>query len=195
LRQGIKHNLKTNVSYFITPTIVGWVDLFTRKEIRDILINSLRYCHIHKGLNIFAYCVMSNHIHLIVNCNEPFMLKDTIREFKRHASSKMFEWMERNPESRKEWMKTIFTEAAKNDRKSKKIKLWKTGNHAIELRNEIFTWAKVEYIHKNPVRAGWISKPEHWIYSSARNYQDKSAVLKEVFCLTPPLNFKSYPNF
>lgn len=80
-RQGIKQNIKSNKSYFITPTVIGWIDVFTRKEIRDIVIESLRYCHYHKGLNVYAYCIMSNHIHLIVNCNEPFQLKDTIRDY------------------------------------------------------------------------------------------------------------------
>jgi hypothetical protein len=59
------------------------------------------------------------------------------------------------------------------------------------LINEKFTWTKVLYIHQNPVRAGWVSKPEDWLYSSARNYREEDALLEEVICLTPPLNFKS----
>ncbi|MCA1751266.1 MAG: transposase [Flavobacteriales bacterium] len=191
MRQGVKHNIKNNSSYFITPTVIGWVDVFTRQEIREIIIDSLHYCHVNKGLNIFAYCIMPNHLHLIVNCNEPFQLKDTIRDFKRHTSTKIFEWITSNPESRKEWMTTLFAAAADNDGKSKHIKIWQTGNHAIELMNAKFTWRKVLYIHNNPVRAGWVSKPEDWIYSSARNYLEQESVLNDVICLTPPLNFKN----
>src|SRR5690606_12900444 len=115
-----------------------------------IVIESLRYCHYHKGLNVYAYCIMSNHLHLIVNCNEPFQLKDTIRDFKRHTSSAIFNWIMNNPESRRDWMKQFFSEAASGDSKSKNIKIWQTGNHAIELVNERFTWKKVLYIHNNP---------------------------------------------
>ncbi|NEN24686.1 transposase [Cryomorpha ignava] len=189
-RQGIKQNIKNNTSYFITPTVIGWIDIFTRREIRDIVIESLRYCHYHKGLNVYGYCIMSNHLHLIVNCNEPFQLRDTIRDFKRHTSSTIFQWIMGNPESRRDWMTGLFTGAANEDIKSKNIKIWQTGNHAIELINEQFTWRKVLYIHDNPVRAGLVSNPEDWIYSSARNYIEKEAVFEEVSCLPPPLNFK-----
>lgn len=191
MRPGIKQNIKFNGSYFITPTVIGWVDIFTRKEIRDIVIDSLRYCHMHKGLNIYAFCIMSNHLHLIVNCNEPFQLKDAIRDFKRHTSAEIFEWISNNSESRKEWMTAIFRKAAKEDSQSKRIKIWQTGNHAIELINEKFTWRKVLYIHNNPVRAGFVNQPEDWLYSSARNYMEMDALLKEVVCLKPPLNFKA----
>ena len=83
-----------------------------------------------------------------------------------------------------------FTEAANKDVKSKNIKIWQTGNHAIELINEHFTWRKVLYIHDNPVRAGLVSNPEDWIYSSAPNYIEREAVFREVNCLKPPLNFR-----
>jgi REP element-mobilizing transposase RayT len=80
MRQGIKHNIKENNSYYLTMTVVRWVDLFSRKSQRDLFISSLKYCIQEKGLNFYAYCVMTNHIHLIVNCNEPHHLRDTIRD-------------------------------------------------------------------------------------------------------------------
>jgi putative transposase len=58
------------------------VDVFTRKNHRDAIIESIRYCQKEKGLVIFAYCIMSNHIHMIANTNEPFLLKDTIRDLR-----------------------------------------------------------------------------------------------------------------
>ena len=60
-------------------------------------------------------------------------------------------------------------------------------NHAIELYSERFTWIKVRYIHQNPVRAGLVTSPEFWKYSSASNYQEMKSVLPEVYRLTPPL--------
>jgi putative transposase len=64
--------LKTSNSeglYFLTFQIVGWVDLFTRKIYKDIAIESFKYCQINKGLRLFAYVIMSNHIHLIAKSN------------------------------------------------------------------------------------------------------------------------------
>ena len=71
MQQGQKQNLKSDKAYFITMTVVGWVDVFTRKNHRDAIIESLKYCQKEKGLIIFAYVVMSNHIHMIVHTNDP----------------------------------------------------------------------------------------------------------------------------
>ena len=80
MQQGQKQNLKSDKAYYITMTVVGWVDIFTRKNHRDTIIESLKYCQKEKGLIIFAYVIMSKNIHMIVNKNEPFVLKDTIRD-------------------------------------------------------------------------------------------------------------------
>ena len=84
---GEKKNIKTNSSYFLTMTVVDWIDVFSRKNHCDAIIDSLKYCQAHKGLVVFAYCIMSNHIHLVVNVDEPFQLKDTIRDFKKLPGS------------------------------------------------------------------------------------------------------------
>jgi REP element-mobilizing transposase RayT len=132
---------------------------------------------------------MTNHLHMIVNCNEPFQLSDVIRDFKRFTSTACFEWIQRNPESRREWMTDIFLKAGNKDPKNKVIKLWQSGNHAIELYNPKFTWTKVCYIHNNPVKAGFVNSPEDWKYSSASNYLELPSVLPEVIRITPPLNY------
>ncbi|MDP1841579.1 MAG: hypothetical protein Q8L19_24015, partial [Reyranella sp.] len=52
--------------YFITCTVVKWIPLFTRKPYFDILMDSLRFCRQHKGLKIYAYVILDNHLHLVV---------------------------------------------------------------------------------------------------------------------------------
>jgi REP element-mobilizing transposase RayT len=76
---GIKHTIKKNASYYLTLTVVEWTDVFTRKNHKDAIIESLRYCIANKGLNIYSYCLMTNHLHMMVNCDAPFELKDVIR--------------------------------------------------------------------------------------------------------------------
>lgn len=117
---------------------------------------------------------------MIVNCNEPFELKNTIRDFKKFTSQKIIEQIENELESRREWMLTAFASAAYNSPRHKKYKFWQTGNHAIELFTEKFVWDKINYIHQNPVRAKFVNKAEDWIYSSASNYQELESVLNEV---------------
>ena len=73
--------------YFLTFTIVGWVDIFTRKIYRDIVLESFRYCQENKGLDLFAYVIMSNHIHLIARSRDGD-LSAVVRDFKRYTSQK-----------------------------------------------------------------------------------------------------------
>jgi len=180
---GVKHTIKKNSSYFLTLTVVGWIDVFTRKNHKDAIIDSLRYCIENKGLNVYSYCLMSNHLHLIVNTNEPYELKDAIRDFKRHTAKKIVEQIKTEPESRREWMISEFKKAGSENKKSTRYKFWQSGSHAIELINERFTWNKINYIHNNPVAAGFVCKAEDWKYSSASNYQEQESLLGEVYCL------------
>lgn len=183
MKQGVKHTIKKNSSYFLTLTVVGWIDVFTRKNHKDAIIDSLRYCMQNKGLNIYSYCLMSNHLHLIVNCNEPFELKDVVRDFKKFSTKKVLNQILNEPESRREWMLSEFSKAADGSSKHKTFKFWQVGNHAIELYTEKFIWDKINYIHNNPVAEGFVSNDFEWRYSSASNYHDRESILPEVYCL------------
>ncbi|MFO0478927.1 MAG: REP-associated tyrosine transposase [Bacteroidota bacterium] len=174
---GQKQNIKTDRAYFLTLTIVGWIDVFTRKNHRDAILDSLRYCQKEKGLIVFAYVIMSNHIHLIANTNEPFPLKDTIRDFKKFTSRKIISLIQTEPESRREWMLSFFKNEGAKHAKNIDYKFWQDGNHAIELYNEKFVWDKINYIHNNPVEVSFVKYPHEWVYSSATNYQEKESIL------------------
>ena len=143
MKQGEKQNIKTDKAYFLTLTVVNWIDVFTRKNHRDAVIDSLKYCQKEKGLVLFAYCIMSNHIHMMANTNEPFLLKDTIRDFKKFTSKKIIEHIQNEPESRREWMLKLFEEEAKPSKRHSYFKFWQEGNHAIELYSEKFVWDKI----------------------------------------------------
>ncbi|MEX1003067.1 MAG: transposase [Crocinitomicaceae bacterium] len=179
--------MKKNSSYYLTLTVVNWIDVFTRKNHKDTIIESLRYCIENKGLNIYAYCLMTNHLHLIVNCDDPYKLKDTIRDFKRHTAKQPFFQIQNEAESRREWLMRLFKEAGERSSQNENLKFWQTGNHAIELYTEKFVWDKINYIHNNPVEENFVSDPANWKYSSASNYLDDHGILEEVYCLTPRL--------
>jgi len=183
MKQGVKHTIKKNSSYFLTLTVVGWIDVFSRKNHKDAIISSLRFCIENKGLNVYCFCLMTNHLHLIVNCNEPYQLNDVIRDFKKFSSKKILAQIQNEAESRREWMLDEFSNAAKESSKHKNFKFWQVGNHAIELFSEKFTWEKINYIHQNPVEEGFVTNDFEWKYSSASNYQGMDSVLTEIYCL------------
>lgn len=66
--------------HFITFAVVEWIDVFTRKAYADIVLDSLRHCMQNKGLKVHAWCIMSNHIHLIVSATNG-NLSDLLRDF------------------------------------------------------------------------------------------------------------------
>lgn len=74
--------INQNSTHFLTMTVVGWIDIFTREDYRIVITDSLNYCRENKGLIINAYVLMSNHIHLICYTKEPIKLSDTIRDLK-----------------------------------------------------------------------------------------------------------------
>jgi REP element-mobilizing transposase RayT len=161
--------------FYLTFQIVGWVDIFTRKIYRDIAIESLKYCQQHKSLKLFAFVIMSNHIHLLAQ-SETGDLGDIIRDFKNHTSKKFLEIVNDNVESRNDWMKIVFEYHGKFKNKQTN-QIWTHENHAEHIYSDKFIKQKIDYIHENPVRAGIVEKPEDYLYSSARNYADLDSVI------------------
>jgi len=188
MQQGVKHTIKTNGAYYMTLTVMDWADVFTRKNHKQAIIAALQYCIAHKGLNVYAYCIMTNHLHLIANCDAPFQLSDTIRDFKRHSARTILRQIMNEPESRRENFISIFKKEKDDGTKNRTFKFWKTGNHAIELYTKKFLWNKIHYIHNNPVAENFVAQPEHWLYSSASNYLEKHSVLPEVICISQIMN-------
>jgi REP element-mobilizing transposase RayT len=158
--------------HFVTATVVQWVDVFTRTDYCNILLDSLRFCQEKKGLNIFGWVIMTNHLHMIVSCRQDFELSDTLRDFKKFTASKVVEAIERNPkESRKSWL--LWLLKGKGN-----ITFWQEGNHPEEIRTMDFFRQKINYIHQNPVRATIVDKEEEYIYSSARAFYNKKGLLE-----------------
>ena len=97
--------------YYLTLQVVEWVDIFTRKIYRNIIVDSLNYCVNHKHLEIYGYVIMSNHIHLIAKSNSGD-LSGTLRDFKSFTSKEILKAIEEGNESREKWMLHIFKNAA-----------------------------------------------------------------------------------
>jgi putative transposase len=158
--------------HFITFAVVGWVDVFTRKEYRDIVIESLKYCQREKGLILYAWCIMSNHVHLIISAREN-NLSDILGDFKKFTSKQILKSIQDHPqESRKEWMLELFLEAGSKNSRNKTFQFWRQDNQPKELITEWFSIQKLDYIHNNPVEAGIVEKAEEYLCSSARDYYE-----------------------
>jgi len=162
--------------HYVTFQIVNWVDLFTRKVYRDIVIESLKFCQVNKGLEIYAFVIMSNHIHILLRSSTG-KLSDTIREFKSFTAKQILLAIEMESESRRDWMLNLFEFAAKRHKRNEKYQVWTHENHAELIYSDNFIFQKLNYIHENPVRAGIVEKAEDYLYSSARDFAGKSCLL------------------
>jgi len=167
--------------YFITLQVVEWVDIFSRQKYRDIIIENLTYCQKNKGLEIFAWVIMSNHIHLMVR-SEKLELSNVLRDFKSYTSKLILAEIESSTESRKDWMLKLFKDAAFKHQRNTEFQFWTHENHAEILYSNKFIEQKLDYIHDNPVRAGIVYHPEEYKYSSAIDYADGKGVL-DVFVI------------
>lgn len=157
--------------HFITFAVVEWVDVFTRKIYADIVVESLIYCQQNKGLKIHAWCLMSNHIHLIVSAEEPFKLSDILRDFKKFTSVKIIAELQNHPqESRKSWMLWIFKRAGEENNRNKDFQFWQQDNHPIELDHVQILDSKMDYLHQNPVKAGLVREEKDYVFSSGIDY-------------------------
>jgi len=167
---------ESNGLYYLTFQIVGWVDIFTRQKYRDIVIESFKYCQQNKGLNLYAYVIMSNHIHIMAQ-SETGDLSGIIRDFKNYTSKKFLEVIFEIGESRSDWMKLVFEYHGKYKTKQTN-QIWTHENHAEQIFSQKFIEQKIDYIHNNPVRAGLVVNPEDYLYSSARNYSGLDNIIE-----------------
>ncbi|MEI7501995.1 MAG: transposase [Paludibacter sp.] len=170
--------------HYVTFQVVEWVDIFTRKVYRDIVIDSLRFCQTNKGLEIYAFVVMSNHIHLLLRSDKA-KLSDTIRDFKAHTGREILNAINLESESRRDWMLNIFGFAAKKHKRNEDYQFWTHENHAELIYSDKFFFQKLNYIHENPIRAGIVEKAEDYLYSSARDFAGLPCLLDIVQTLMP----------
>ena len=149
-------------TYFLTFTVEGWIDLFSRKVYRDIILDSFMFCRKNKGLQIHAFVIMSNHIHVIWTAKNN-NLSDIIRDFKTHTSNTFIKVMEDVLESRRGWLLHMFKYYARGTNANKVFKIWTNDNHPEEIFTQDFFYQKLKYIHENPVRAGLVKKETDYI--------------------------------
>jgi len=167
--------------YFVSFAVINWIDVFTRNEYKDIFLDALKYSIEHKTMRVFAWCIMTNHIHLVFDVSEPYRPELVLGDIKRFTSRKITEAIENNPqESRKEWMLSQFREAGNKTSNTTKYQFWRHDNKPIELWSEAVIKQKVNYIHHNPVEQGLVFQPQDYMYSSAADYAGMQGLLKGV---------------
>jgi putative transposase len=178
--------------HFVTLTVVDWLDVFTRPEYKKMIVENLVFCQKEKGLLIYGFVIMTNHIHLILAANGAHTLEKIVLDFKSYTGKQMLKAIAENPqESRKEWLLAKFSYNARINKGDRELQFWQADNHPIELWSLPVIRQKLDYVHNNPVEEEWVLKPEHYIFSSASNYANGEGVL-EVLLLDLPMSMVGY---
>jgi len=160
--------------YFVTATTVNWLPLFSNPEIAKIVINSLNFLQAHERLTVMAYVIMENHLHLVAFAQE---LAKQLGDFKSFTARQAIDYYQQQGN---EFILKRLADNKLPNRIDRQYQFWQEGVHPQQIIDSSMLRQKVEYIHHNPVRRGYVDLPEHWRYSSARNYLGMQGVL-EVF--------------
>ncbi|MFD0863372.1 transposase [Sungkyunkwania multivorans] len=167
--------------YFVSFAVVNWLDVFTRNGYKDILLDSLSFCQLEKGMEIVAWCIMTNHVHLIFRVTNGTRPELVLGDLKRFTSKAIVNAIKENQrESRKDFLLEQFAKAARSSSNVTNYQFWRHENKPIELWSNSVIQEKITYIHNNPVEAGLVYKPEDYVYSSARDYAGEQGMLNDV---------------
>jgi putative transposase len=157
--------------YFISFATVYWIDVFIREEYMQVIIKSWKHCQEKKGLEIYGWGIMPSHVHMIIGSDGKKKLDEIVGEMKSYTSTKFRSLIKEHPhESRKEWMLWMFRRAGKKNSNNNDWQFWQQHNKPLEIKDQEMFDKILNYIHQNPVVAGFIDKPEDWKYSSARDF-------------------------
>ena len=147
--------------HFMTCTVVEWLPVFTRPETVQILLDCWSYQQEHAGLRLYGYVVLENHLHFIAQAQD---LNKCVRSFKSFTARQIIDYLQVHHGDRLLDRLRFSKRAHKADRE---YQFWQEGVHAELVFSEAMIQEKLNYIHDNPVKRGYVSLPEHWRYSSA----------------------------
>jgi putative transposase len=153
-----------NAAHFVTSTVVAWLPVFTTAARCDVLVNSLNYCREQKGLTIYAWVIMDNHLHAVLAADD---LPRVMMDFKRHTARRIMELLEKES---CDWLLNQFSYQRAKHKVESAHQFWQEGFHPQAIGDDLMMEQKLDYVHNNPVKRGLVAAPEHWRYSSAHEW-------------------------
>jgi REP element-mobilizing transposase RayT len=160
--------------YFLTCTVVGWLPVFTRPESVEILLGSWRFLQTQGRIKLYGFVIMENHLHFIASGER---LSEEVGDFKSFTARQLVDLIESHGAST--LLRQLRIEKALHKR-DRLYQVWQEGSHPQQIETDEVMRQKLEYMHNNPVRRGYVDEPTHWRYSSARNYAGMAGLIEVV---------------
>ena len=157
--------------HFVTCTVLNWLPLFTQKATTDIIFESIRYLQKAENLKIYAYVILENHLHFVTSSDD---IEQSMKRFKSITAKQLLQYLQENN------VKTILDQLAfykKAHKNRSQYQVWQEGIHPQLIQDQATLHQKIQYIHQNPVKRGYVNEAEHWRYSSARDYANEKGLV------------------
>ena len=151
--------------YFLTCTILHWIPIFTRQQSVQIVLDCLKYLQEKDNLKLFAYVILENHLHMVVQSDN---LEKSMKSFKQFSAKELLKLL------KKEGVTTILEQLQfykKTHHRATDYQVWEEGYQPKLLQTDEMMISKIKYIHQNPIKRGYVEEASHWRYSSARDYE------------------------
>jgi REP element-mobilizing transposase RayT len=157
--------------YFMTMTVNHWLPIFTRPETVEILLDGWRWLARNADFRLHGYVILENHLHLVAHAPD---ISAVVRRFKSHSARRIIDHLNAVDARRMLDLLALFKRRHKQD---SVFQLWEEGSHPQRIEHDDVMRQKLAYIHYNPVKRGYVDLPEHWRWSSARNYAGLEGVI------------------
>ncbi len=158
--------------HFLTATVNNWLPLFTRPETVQILLDSWRYLQQESDFTLYGYVILENHLHMVAASSD---LGLDIQRFKSWTAREILLLLQKRRSQRMLELLALFKRRHKT---ASTYQVWEEGSHPQLVESEAVMRQKLNYIHQNPVKRGYVELPEHWRYSSARDYHGLKGLIE-----------------
>jgi putative transposase len=174
-----KSNLNRQDCSYITFSTVDWVDIFIRPSYKQIIADTLNHLIQHKKFTVYAWCLMSNHLHLVARAHDGSGLAAIEKEFKKQTTNAMLGIIDSEPDLRKNWMLQRFEQSSQNLKRLERFQLWQSCSNPTHIDfNHVFKLQeRILFVHENPVRDKIVASPSEYLYSSAGDYAGKKGLV------------------
>jgi len=150
--------------------------LLSRDRTREWLVEAIDEARVRERFDLWAYVIMPEHVHILILPRDPdYEISRILWRIKRPVGRRAITYLRENAPS------FLAKLRIKRDEGNEETRFWQAGGGYDRNIIEPMTARRViDYIHLNPVRRGFVEKPEEWVWSSARWYAGVRPVVLDV---------------
>jgi putative transposase len=166
--------------YFLTLNVVDRIDVFVRPAYKQVIADALNHFVETQGVTLYAWCLLSGHLHLMVRMREGLGPAYFERDFKKYTTPEILKAIEMEMDLRRDWMMPRFEDFSKSLKRIEKFSLWQNCSSPLHIdsgESELLL-DRIDHIHENPVRERIVELPEAYLFSSARDYAGMKGLVR-----------------